>query len=61
MAATNPIPISYLRACLKYAPSTGVLTWRSRPPEHFATADPAAYLAAKAEQHSFQPAPRGDA
>ena len=28
-------PVEYLRACYDYDPSLGVLTWRSRPLDHF--------------------------
>jgi hypothetical protein len=35
MAATNPIPIPYLRECLSYDAETGVMRWRERPRSHF--------------------------
>lgn len=34
----KPLPdLRYLHVCLRYDPATGILTWRLRPPDHFAT------------------------
>jgi hypothetical protein len=37
MAASDLIPISYLRECFDYDPETGTLRWRERPRSHFLT------------------------
>ena len=40
MKSNNPKPLppqQYLRECLDYNPDTGKLTWKGRPPHHFAT------------------------
>ena len=30
-------PVEYLHECFRYSPETGVLTWKERPREHFAS------------------------
>jgi hypothetical protein len=35
MAASDRIPIPYLRECLDYEPATGLVRWRERPRNHF--------------------------
>ena len=37
MKPHSPLMVEYLRECFSYDPETGVLIWRRRPPEHFAT------------------------
>ena len=37
MADNNLPPIEYLRECFEADPETGILTWKHRPPHHFAT------------------------
>ena len=38
MPSYKPTPnVEYIRECFDYNPDTGVLTWRERPAEHFAT------------------------